>query len=215
MKPKYRWIFWDNDGVLVDTEELYFRANQEILATIDIDLTRERFTRISMQEGRSTFILAREKGIDPKTLQQLHTRRNIRYSELLKQGVPVMDRVHETLQQLAGKVSMGVVTSCRRIHFDLIHQSTHLLKYFDFVITTEDVRHTKPDPEPYLKALAKTGCKPSECLVVEDAERGLAAAKAAGIPCVVIPNGFTSQGEFRSAHRILDGIHQVVDEVLG
>ena len=200
--------------MLVDTEELYFRANQEILATIDIDLTRERFTRISMQEGRSTFVLAREKGFDPKTLQQLHTRRNQRYSEFLKQGVPVMDRVHETLQQLAGKVSMGVVTSCRRIHFDLIHQSTQLLRYFDFIITTEDVRHTKPDPEPYLKALARTGCNPSECLVVEDAERGLAAAKAAGIPCVVIPNGFTSQGDFKGSHRILDDIHQVVDEVL-
>ncbi len=215
MKSNYKWIFWDNDGVLVDTEELYFRANQEILATIDIDLTRERFTRISMQEGRSTFVLAQEKGIDPKTLHQLHTRRNLRYSELLKQGVPVMDRVHETLQQLAGKVSMAVVTSCRRKHFDLIHQSTQILKYFDFVITTEDVRHTKPDPEPYLKALAKTGCKASDCLVVEDAERGLRAANAAGIPCVVIPNGFATQGDFSGAHRILDSVHQVVGEVLG
>jgi HAD superfamily hydrolase (TIGR01509 family) len=199
----------------VDTEELFFRANQEILAAIGIDLTRDCFTRISMKEGRSTFVLAEEKGVDPETIRQLHTHRNRRYSELLRQGAPVMDRVHETLQHLAGRVSMAVVTSCRRIHFDLIHQSTRILKYFDFVITTEDVRLTKPHPEPYLKALGKSGCDASECLVVEDAERGLAAAKAAGIDCVVIPNGFTSQGDFMGARRILDNIHQVVDEVLG
>ena len=57
MKPKFKWIFWDNDGVLVDTEALYFRANQEILSSIGIDLTPEVFTQISMKEGRSTFVL--------------------------------------------------------------------------------------------------------------------------------------------------------------
>ncbi len=57
MKPKFKWIFWDNDGVMVDTEALYFRANQEILSSIGIDLTPEVFTQISMKEGRSTFVL--------------------------------------------------------------------------------------------------------------------------------------------------------------
>lgn len=215
MKSNYKWLFWDNDGVLVDTEELYFRANQEILSIIDIDLTREDFIRISMKEGRSTFALAQEKGVDPKTIHQLHDRRNLRYSELLNQGICAMENVSETLEKLTEMVSMGVVTSCRRAHFDIIHKTTDLLKYFDFVITTEDVRHTKPDPEPYLKALAKSGCEASDCLVIEDSERGLAAAKAAGIKCIVIPNGFTSQGNFSGAYRILDSIHQVVEEVLG
>ena len=214
-RPHIKWIFWDNDGVLVDTEALYFRANQEILSSIGIDLTLDCFTRISMKEGRSTFILAEEKGIDPKAIQRLHETRNQRYSELLSHGVRVMDGVRETLEHLSGKISMGVVTSCRRVHFDLIHNPTGLMKYFDFVITYEDVHRTKPDPEPYLKALGKSGCRASECFVIEDAERGLNAAKAAGIKCMVIPNGFTSQGDFSDAYRILENIHQVVEEVLG
>ncbi len=79
----------------------------------------------------------------------------------------------------------------------------------------EDAHNEKPHPEPYLKALKKSGCKASECLVIEESERGLAAAKAAGIKCIVIPNGFTSQGDFSGAYRILDNIQQVVDEVIG
>ena len=215
MKTNYKWIFWDNDGVLVDTEKLFFQANREILSSIDIDLTRESFIQISLKEGRSTFTLAQEKGIDPKTIHQLHEHRNLRYSELLNQGVRAMEMVCETLEQLVDRVSMGVVTSCRRAHFDIIHQTTDLLNYFDFVITHEDVHNGKPHPEPYLKALGKSGCKVSDCLVIEDSERGLSAAKAAGIKCIVIPNGFTSQGDFGGAYRILDNVHQVAEEVLG
>jgi len=210
-----KWIFWDNDGVLVDTEALYFQANREALASMGIDLTRDLFERISIKQGRSTFALAKDKGIDPETLHNLHEARNLRYSELLGNGIRVMEGVYETLDRLAGKLCMGVVTSYRKIHFDLIHKDLKLLEYFDFVITSDDVNHTKPHPEPYLMALEKSGCKPADCLVVEDAERGLSSATAAGIDCIVIPNGFSMQGNFSSAYRILDNISGIVDEVIG
>lgn len=210
-----KWIFWDNDGVLVDTEGLYFQANREALSRIGIDLTRDLFEQISIKEGRSTFVLAKDKGIDPDTIHHLHEARNLRYSELLGHGIQVMEGVYETLDRLAGRMSMGVVTSCRRMHFDLIHKDSKLLDFFNFVITSEDVNRTKPDPEPYLKALEKSGCRPEDCLVVEDAERGLNAARSAGIDCIVIPNGFTMKGNFAGAYRILDNISGIIDEIIG
>ena len=210
-----KWIFWDNDGVLVDTEALYFQANQEALSRVGIDLTRDLFERISIKEGRSTFVLAKDKGVGADTLHNLHEARNLRYSELLGNGIRVMEGVYETLDRLAGNFSMGVVTSCRKMHFDLIHKDLKILDYFDFIITSEDVNHTKPDPEPYLMALEKSGCAPAACLVVEDAERGLNSATAAGIDCIVIPNGYSMKGNFSSAYRILDNIKGIVDEVMG
>ncbi len=210
-----KWIFWDNDGVLVDTEALYFQANREALASVGIDLTRDLFEQISIREGRSTFDLAKDRGINPDTIQHLHEARNLRYCELLGNGIRVMEGVYETLDQLAGKFSMAVVTSCRKMHFDLIHKDLKLLDFFDFVITSEDVNHTKPDPEPYLKALEKSGCTPEDCLIVEDAERGLNSATAAGIDCIVIPNGFSMSGNFSSAYKILDNISEIIDEVFG
>jgi len=212
IKP-YKWIFFDNDGILVDTESLYFQANREVLGSIGIDLTQDLFMRVSMQQGRSTFSLAAERGIEQATLDRLHDIRNERYAELLSSGVRVLDGVMETLDELSGKVNMGVVTSCRRIHFDLIHQQTALLNYFNFTITTEDVRHTKPDPEPYLMALEHSGCPASECLVIEDSERGLVAAQAAGIDCIVIPNALTAKGNFNGALAVVENIRLIYEYI--
>lgn len=209
-----KWIFWDNDGVLVDTEELYFRSNREMLSTVGIDLTRERFVQVSLKEGRSTLDLALEKGIDSERVARLRDERNTYYSGLLRRGVRVIDGVRETLRRLHGNVSMGVVTSCREAHFDIIHSVTGLLPFFEFVITPEDVDRTKPNPEPYLKALDKSGCRPEHCLVVEDSHRGLEAAKAAGIKCVVVPNGLTGEAVYAGAYRVLENVRLLAEEVL-
>ena len=56
-------ILWDNDGVLVDTEGLYFRATRTVLAEVGIELTPEQFKEISLKRGESTFLLAVEQGI--------------------------------------------------------------------------------------------------------------------------------------------------------
>lgn len=206
-------IFWDNDGVLVDTEHLYFSASAETLETVGIELSRESFTEISLQQGESVLHLAREKGFSAKQLEDLKKKRNDRYAALLRQGVSPLPGVEQTLQSLHGKVRMAIVTSSLRSHFDLIHRSTGLLGYFDFVLTREDYAISKPDPEPYLTALRRSGLNPEECIVIEDSERGLRSAVEAGLRCLVIPGDLTRGGDFSAAHRTLRGIHEVPDEV--
>ena len=95
-KKIVKWIFFDNDGILVDTESLYYQANREVLGSIGIDLTLELFKQVSMQQGRSTFVLAQERGFDRATIDRLHAVRNKRYAELLSNGVRIIDGVTET-----------------------------------------------------------------------------------------------------------------------
>lgn len=207
-------IFWDNDGVLVDTEVLYFQSSKEILSEVGVELIREDFVRISLTQGKSVFDLAAERGIDQNTISQLQDKRNRRYREMIQDGVPVMDGVKDTLRQLHGKVVMGIVTSCRKEHFEIIHAKTELLPYFDFVLTRQDYQRSKPSPEPYLTAIQRNGFKPQECVVVEDSVRGLEAAKAAGIHCIVVPNGLTRNGNFSGAYKVCDDVREVASEVL-
>ena len=75
-----RAIFWDNDGVLVDTEKIYFQATRELLQKAGVELTEELFRRISLKEGRSAFDLALEKGIPQWEVDRLHEERNRRYT---------------------------------------------------------------------------------------------------------------------------------------
>lgn len=200
-------IFWDNDGVLVDTEGLFFEANKEILADLGVALSRRQFEEISLLNGQSVLRLA----ADPETPEfiQLRSLRDIRYAERLAEKSLVIDGVREVLDSLCGKYLMGIVTSSGQEHFDLIHRRSNLLPYFQFVLTLKDCEHTKPHPEPYLKAINKSGFPPEECLVIEDSPRGLASAQAAGIRCIVIPSSFTKGSPFAGAYKVLDHIRHL------
>jgi HAD superfamily hydrolase (TIGR01509 family) len=207
-------IFWDNDGVLVDTEALYFRATAEVMRHRGFELSRTDFIEVALRRGTSAFALA-EAGLTPAEMDELRLARDARYAELLAGGIEAMPGVEQTLAALHGRVRMAVVTSSKRAHFDLIHRRTGLLCYFDFVLTREDYRQPKPHPEAYLAALARAGLSPRHCLAVEDSERGVRSAAAAGLRCLALPGELTRDSDFSAAERILTGVSEVVDAVLG
>lgn len=210
----FAYVFWDNDGVLVDTERLYFQASQEALGHIGVALEEHQFASLSLGQGRSIFDLAQQHGHSAESLQSLRDWRNRRYTELLNSHDTVMPGVKESLGRLFGKLGMAIVTSSLRDHFDIIHSRSGLLPYFDFVLTREDYMRTKPSPEPYLLALRRSGLHPDQCLVVEDSPRGLAAAKAAGLTCWVVPGFQLESRDFIDADRVFNGISEVAAALL-
>jgi HAD superfamily hydrolase (TIGR01509 family) len=207
-------ILWDNDGVLVDTEHLFFCASRETLARIGIELTQQIYVEFVLKQSKGIWHLAAEKGIPEPEIVRLRAERDALYSQLLREGRTVIDGAEETLDRLYGRFTMGIVTSSRRDHFEIIHQSTNLLRYFDFVVASGDYTRYKPDPEPYLIAIERTGLAKDACIAVEDSERGLTAAIRAGIRCLVVPNGMTKDGDFSGAYKVLNDVRQVVTEVL-
>ncbi|MGK2944970.1 MAG: HAD family hydrolase [Desulfuromonadales bacterium] len=208
-KTKFQYIFWDNDGVLVDTERHYLQANREALAKVSISLSDLQFADISLKEGRSIFDLASVHGLSGRTIGELRTWRNARYAELLEQHELPLAGVREVLGALHGRIDMAIVTSSLKSHFDIIHKRSDLLRFFNFYLTREDYATSKPAAESYLLALLKSGQRAQHVLVIEDSPRGLAAAKAAGLTCWVIPGHHTSQQDFQGADRILLSIEEI------
>jgi HAD superfamily hydrolase (TIGR01509 family) len=213
--PVIKAIFWDNDGVLVDTEHLYFEATRRVLAQVGIILTEELFHELFLVQNRGAWHLAEAAGVVPDAVARLRADRDALYSELLQRDGLAIHGVEAALSRLGTRHRMAVVTSSHRDHFEAIHRSTDLLRFFEFVLTREQYGRSKPDPEPYLVALGRTGLHPSECLVIEDSERGLRAAKAAGLACWVIPTALTRAGDFRAADRVLGAVGEVVVGLLG
>jgi HAD superfamily hydrolase (TIGR01509 family) len=203
-------IFWDNDGVLVDTEHLYFQATRHVLASVGIRLTEKEYIELFLVQGRGAWHLAEQYGIAPAEIDRLRNERNALYGEWLAGAPRPTAGIARVLDALHGKYVMGVVTSSRKDHFDLIHRATGLLKYFDFVLTASDFSRVKPDPEPYLRAVERTGFGPEACVAIEDSERGLASAMSAGISCIVVPTALTQGGNFGGAHRILGSIGELL-----
>ncbi|MGA9291389.1 MAG: HAD family phosphatase [Ignavibacteriaceae bacterium] len=206
-------IFWDNDGILVDTERLYFAATKNILATVNLDLTREMYIDYFLVQGNGTWHLAKKKGLSSEEINNLRNKRNVLYGQMLERECKIIDGAKEVVEALFGKYLMGIVTSSRKDHFDLIHKPLGILKYFDFVLTGDNYKKFKPDPEPYLLAVEKSGFHKNECIAIEDSERGLISAKAAGIHCFVIPSELTSNGNFSAADKVLKNISELPVEL--
>ena len=204
-------IFWDNDGVLVETEHLYFKATQDVLATIDVRLTEDDYNELFLVQGRGAWHLAAERGVAASRIEALRDARNRLYADWLAQPPRLTADIERVLSSLHGRYVMGVVTSSRKDHFDLIHRSSGLLRFFDFVLTASDFVNLKPDPEPYLRAVEKSGVAPTACLAIEDSERGLLSAKAAGIGCIVVPTSLTRRGNFSTADRVLERLSEILD----
>ncbi len=199
-------IFFDNDGVLVDTEPLFLRATQELLATVGVHVSAADYHELTMRHGQTVFDLASRAGIDDEEILRLRARRAERYSELIDEGVRILDGVEATLEAIHGVFPAAIVTSSSRDHFDRIHLQAGLVDSFQFVLTQGDYTRHKPHPEPYLAAAERMGVEPADCLVVEDTERGLVSAVEAGMRCVVIPNELTRRADFSRAHARLDSM---------
>jgi HAD superfamily hydrolase (TIGR01509 family) len=205
----YAAILWDNDGVLVDTERWYFQATREVLAEAGVNLTVELYFEYFLLRSGGTWHLASARGLSEAEIVKIRGARNERYLRMLERELITIVGVRETLEELRPHFVMGIVTSSRRAHFETIHRRTGLLEFFDFVLTNEDYPRSKPAPDPYLAAIARSGLPASKCLAIEDAPRGLTSARAAELDCWVIPTEFTKQANFSRANRVLDRITDI------
>jgi HAD superfamily hydrolase (TIGR01509 family) len=198
-------LLWDNDGVLVDTEGLFYQANRSLFAEYDIDLTPKLFFDWFLLENLGAWHLLEARGITTDEIKLLRDERNRRYSALLL-SCPDLEikGIKTLLTKLQHKVKMGIVTSSRPDHFDLIHRKLDLLPHFEFVVTEADYVNSKPAPDPYLLGLEKMAIARERCLVIEDSPRGLRSAISAGLDCIVIRNHLSRHFTFDGAYRVVD-----------
>jgi HAD superfamily hydrolase (TIGR01509 family) len=210
-----RALLWDHDGVLVDTEELYFQATRDVLASLGLELSVEQHRRVNLEQGRSVWPWVRaQRGYDEAHLEALRRQRDARYAALLAQSDRLVPGVVPLLRALAQTRRMAIVTSSRREHFELLHRDGRILSFFEFVLTREDYGASKPDPEPYRLAVSRLGLAPEACLVIEDSERGLCAARAAGLRCWVLPSSLTRGSAFEGAERVFESFEALSQALL-
>ncbi|MDB4982828.1 MAG: hypothetical protein JWM82_3580 [Myxococcales bacterium] len=203
-------LLFDNDGVLVDTEGFYFQANREALAPFRVTLDRAAYVDLFLRDATGAWDLLRARGVGEDAIAAARAGRDRRYIELINESDLLLPGVDAGLATLAPRFRMAVVTSSEPAPFAAAHARTGLLPHFEFVLTREQYRNAKPDPEPYRLAVARLGIAPSRCLVIEDSERGLRAAKAAGLACWIVPSALTRGGRFETADAVLEDFAAVV-----
>jgi HAD superfamily hydrolase (TIGR01509 family) len=206
-------VFFDNDGVLVDTEGLYFQATREVLAAHGVTLDEESYLQLFLREARGAWHLLAERGASDAAIEAAREARNRRYAALIEEGDVLVPGAAALVGRLAGRFRLGIVTSSDAEPFARAHRRSGLLAHFEFALTREQYARSKPDPEPYLCALARVALPAARCLVIEDSERGLRAAKAAGLACWVVPSPLTRGERFEGADAVLADLAAVAERL--
>jgi len=187
---RYKAILFDLDGVLCSTDEFHYRAWKALADRLGIPFDR---TRNSLLRGvgrmESLEILLKGSGLHPSEAEKaaLAEEKNARYRELLSKLSPadLSDDVRNTLRALRKtELRLAVASSSKNTAFILGRLG--LADFFDAAADGTMVSRAKPAPDVFCKAAELLGLPPLDCLVVEDAHAGAAAAAAGGFPCAGI-----------------------------
>jgi HAD superfamily hydrolase (TIGR01509 family) len=181
---------FDLDGLLVDSEPLWFEVECTVMARLGGRWgPADQAALIGGSLDRTvTYLLAR--AAQPARASRHEVARWLldeMTALMLARGVPVKPGARELLAEVAGAgIPHALVTSSARQIMQTALAVTGLT--FPVTVCGEDVRRTKPDPEPYLLAAARLGVPPGGCVVLEDSPSGAAAARAAGCPVIAVPS---------------------------
>ncbi len=201
---RYDWLLLDNDGVLVDSERYYFLATQEAFAAYGNRLSLSDYREAQRAGGKVW-----QRFADPQLARRARVWRDQRYQAHLRSAPIDVPGVQQTLTELKGQVTMAIVSTAKPEDFALIHGQRDLLQHMSLVLVSGDYPRAKPAPDPYLTAMAQLGAVPERTLAVEDSVRGMQAALAAGIDCVVVASEFQQGESFSQATFQLERFDQL------
>lgn len=179
MKP-FAALLVDLDGTLVDTSVINYEAYAAALAEVGVHIERDAFDKIAQGRNWKQFLPAilANAGIaeDPAGIAR---RKSQIYAGLIGAAQPNQALV-ELLGMLKPFCRTALVTTASAINASAVLSAHNLQRLFDVVVTGDDVRNHKPDPEAYALAARQLGVPAEACLVIEDSDIGVASAKAFG-----------------------------------
>lgn len=215
-------VIFDMDGLLFDTEIIYFSCYKKAAAEWGLDFTFELFTAcigISREEAAKFMQQHFGKDVDPALI---HQRTYEIVEEYLTNGgeIPFRPGAKEAVEFFYKRgLKIGLASSNMRKWAEFYLKQKGIFSYFSAITTSDEVTHLKPNPEVYLKTAQKLGVFPEHCLVFEDSSAGATAAITANmrtcmVPQISKPTQFIRERAFKIYNSLLD-IYPDIDELLG
>jgi len=201
-------VIFDLDGLLADTEPLHCRAYQDALQSEGASLTKADYIEHWVRSGKgiADWVALHGLNVDPLALR---VKKSARYLELLASSLRPMDGALELLKVLYGNKTLALASSSYQDAVDGVLEGLNIAHYFEAIVTGLDVPRVKPAPDIFLTAARRVGAVPSECVVIEDAEKDMLAAYQAGMSCIAVPNAHTRHHDFSKASRVCSSLNEI------
>lgn len=208
-EKKYKAFIFDMDGTVIDSTFADFTAWNRVLS--DYGKPAIRYEEYVTKLGIKAALLIKDHfDIPLRELDNAVRKKHDYFVEYIDaNGLhPIENAIEFILQLKSEGFKVALATGARYDKIKIVFQRMEIQHLFDAVIAAEDVLFAKPDPEVFLKAAKKINISPAECIVVEDAQNGVLAAKSAGMYCIAITTT-TPAEKLKNADKIITAYKEI------
>jgi beta-phosphoglucomutase len=197
-------VIFDFDGVITDSEVLHLRSFNRVLGRFNVEISTkdyyQKYLGLSDKDCFKTLVRNRILRIPEHQIQGLIEQKNRVFEELARTEGRTIEGVHSFLKMLwQNKVPMAICSGALMAEIELLLEEAGLEHFFTVIVSAEQVKNGKPDPEGFLLTLQKLNkgrsdpITPNQCIVIEDSHWGLDAAKAAGMHRIAVTNTYEAE----------------------
>jgi HAD superfamily hydrolase (TIGR01509 family) len=208
---RYRAVVFDMDGLLLETEVLWQRAEARLFSRHGAEFTFEdKLTVMGTSAAFTGEFFARRLGLPADRASSLIREVSDLMLAELQAQVDARPGAVELVKRLQGRLPLGLASNSPRFLIDAALKGAGFSDAFDAVVSSDDVARPKPAPDLYLLACERLGVAPADALALEDTTSGIAAAKAAGMACIAVPQ--FAETDVSAADRVIDSLEELLVE---
>ena len=207
---RFQAIIFDMDGLMVDSEKLYRKAEDALAAKHKKKVTQPTIDKMMGRKAEEAMQIFCDdldlKGDIHGYIDEIESM----MTAALDAGIDAMPGLFSLLDFLRGHYKLAIATGSKKIFVERILKKLGLVSDFEVVQDSDNIRFGKPHPEIYQKTLERLSLKASDTLVLEDSENGCRAAKSAGCFVVAVPNSHTAAQNFSMADSIIPSLDALI-----
>ncbi|MDT8300923.1 MAG: HAD family phosphatase [Sedimentisphaerales bacterium] len=206
-------VIFDLDGLLADTEKLHLSSYKTVFSKVGFELSDEDYANHWIRDGQGTdaFIAKKNLAVDPDVVRR---EKALLYKKLVSSSAELMPGACELLCALKGKKAMALATSSHPKDAHEVLKALDIEDFFSYVAAKFSVERIKPFPDIFLYVAKEMNIPPENCLVMEDAEKGILSADAAGMKSIAVPNIHTMNNDFSKATLVVKSLEAVSYELI-
>jgi len=209
-------VIFDLDGVIVESENAHIEAEKQTFLKYGVQISADELHKYTGATAKVmlTELIAKYK-LDT-TFEEIFRQKEDILDKLLEEDAEPTKGIITLLWKLKSRqIRLAIGSSSPKKQIKYVLSKLDITHLFDSAVGAEDIGHSKPDPEVFLKAAAELGVNPSECLVVEDSSLGVEAAKSAHMKCIGFRNPNSGNQDLSKADIVTDDFSRLdIDALL-
>jgi len=206
-------IIFDLDGLLADTERLHIKSYVRAFTDHGIELTPQKYQEHWIRNGLGVKEYIAQFNL-PYTVEELHNHKHQIFLEYAKTDLLPMPYAKELLETVKKDFRLFVASNSYMKNVKMVLSQLDMLDYFEALAARETVPNLKPSPDIYLYLAEEYNFKPEETVVLEDAQKGIDAAYAAGMKSIAVPTQYTSDNDFSKADKVVESLGNITTELI-